>query len=483
MGAGHVMRCLALAQGWKRSGGHAVFVMASSMPALHKRLQDEGLPVIRLDVAAGVAADADRTVQTARQEGAEWVVVDGYQFDADYQRRVKDAGLRLLVIDDYGHASHYAADLVLNQNPHARAEQYARREPGTRLLLGTRFALLREQFRAWQVWHRENPDVARKILITFGGTDPDNSTGRVLDALRGIDLEIRVVVGAAHMQRACLASMVAGLPDATLITDASNMPELMAWADMAVTAGGSTCLELAFMGVPALAFVTASNQVESVSALDARGAVIDMGRSEALSAPRLQETVVALAGDSQRRSAMSRSGRELVDGFGSERVAMHLRHERVWLSDASMDDAQLLWTWANDPGTRAVSFNSDLIPWEVHLAWMKRRLADSAALSYIARDPDDRPVGYVRFDNAAGTVTVSIAVDAGLRGQGLGLDILRQGCRRAFSRGNVDQVHAFIKPDNTASLRLFARAGFVLSGNTEVRGLPAQQWVLNRSRA
>jgi L-amino acid N-acyltransferase YncA len=89
----------------------------------------------------------------------------------------------------------------------------------------------------------------------------------------------------------------------------------------------------------------------------------------------------------------------------------------------------------------------------------------------------------VRFDNAAGTVTVSIAVDAGLRGQGLGLDILRQGCRRAFSRGNVDQVHAFIKPDNTASLRLFARAGFVLSGNTEVRGLPAQQWVLNRSRA
>src|SRR5215203_2632298 len=98
----------------------------------------------------GSAADAHETAELAHEHAAEWVVVDGYQFDAEYQKTLKNAGCRLLVIDDHGRAGSYAADLVLDQNLNAQPASYASRAAETRLLLGVRYALLREDFARWR---------------------------------------------------------------------------------------------------------------------------------------------------------------------------------------------------------------------------------------------------------------------------------------------------------------------------------------------
>src|SRR2546426_3563976 len=82
---GHVMRCLALAQAWQDTGGHAIFAMAESTPAIEGRLGWEGIDVIRLAVLAGRAADAASVADLALRCDAAWVVVDGYHFGSDYQ--------------------------------------------------------------------------------------------------------------------------------------------------------------------------------------------------------------------------------------------------------------------------------------------------------------------------------------------------------------------------------------------------------------
>ena len=97
---------------------------------------------------------------------------------------LKAAGRKLLVVDDTGHAGVYAADLVLDQNAHATEKLYQCREPYSKLLLGSRYALLRREFRPWREWKREIAPVARKVLVTVGGTDPDNLTVRVMRALQ-----------------------------------------------------------------------------------------------------------------------------------------------------------------------------------------------------------------------------------------------------------------------------------------------------------
>ncbi|MGB3996558.1 MAG: UDP-2,4-diacetamido-2,4,6-trideoxy-beta-L-altropyranose hydrolase, partial [Acetomicrobium sp.] len=135
MGSGHVMRCLALAQAWQDGGGDVVFVLATESLNAEARLTAEGFEVVYINAKPGSAEDARLTTKLAHKFGASWVVVDGYHFGGDYQKIIKEAGLNLLFIDDYGHADYYPADIVLNQNIHADEDLYRNRASYTKLLL------------------------------------------------------------------------------------------------------------------------------------------------------------------------------------------------------------------------------------------------------------------------------------------------------------------------------------------------------------
>jgi spore coat polysaccharide biosynthesis predicted glycosyltransferase SpsG len=129
-----------------------------------------------------------------------WLVLDGYHFTSDYQRAMRDSGLRLLIIDDYNHQPRYHADVLLNQNLGAERFQYVC-DSDTVLLLGTKYALLRKEFSILEGQRPEVTKVARKILVTLGGADRDNVMLKVFRALKLSnirDLEARIVVGPAN---------------------------------------------------------------------------------------------------------------------------------------------------------------------------------------------------------------------------------------------------------------------------------------------
>jgi UDP-2,4-diacetamido-2,4,6-trideoxy-beta-L-altropyranose hydrolase len=322
IGTGHMMRCLALSQAWRRSGGSIIFVSAESTDALEARLAEEGIQSVRTSVTPGSSQDAIDTAQIARSQKATWIVADSYNFGVDFQRRIQAEGLRLLFIDDYGHAGEYVADLILNQNLAADANLYAQREPHTQLLLGPRYALLRDEFRRWRNWHREIPAIARKVLVTLGGSDPNNMTIKVVHALQQLPhVEAKIVVGGSNPHIQPLRSSIASHQSTIeLLVNAKNMPELMAWADMAVAAGGSTTWELAFMGLPTVVMVLAENQAASAQRLHDVGAVFSVGRADECVPEVLANVLNDLMQDALRRRIQSECGRMLVDGCGVERV-------------------------------------------------------------------------------------------------------------------------------------------------------------------
>jgi UDP-2,4-diacetamido-2,4,6-trideoxy-beta-L-altropyranose hydrolase len=329
IGTGHLMRGLALGQAWQDAGGRAVFLMAVETPPLEARLRSEGMEVVRLPVQPGSTDDAIRTADFAHQVGADWVVVDGYHFGADYQRIIKDSGLRLVFIDDIGHAEHYSADLVLNQNIHAHEDLYPNREPYTRLLLGTRYVLLRREFLKWRGWKREIPEVARKVLVTMGGSDPDNVTLKVIQALQQVDmdgLEAIVVVGGSNPNH---EELQAAVQDSRfpirLESNVTDMPELMAWADVAVSAGGSVIWELAFMGVPIIGLSRAEQEEVLLQRSTQSGISVNLGGYHNVRPGWICEVLTGLAHSKEQRLAMSRAGRSLVDGLGPDRVINSMR--------------------------------------------------------------------------------------------------------------------------------------------------------------
>lgn len=331
IGTGHVMRCLALAQAWQEVGGQACFVLAHPAQAIETRLQAEGMEIRHLvGIEAGTGADAEATAVIAHEKKADWIIVDGYHFGAQYQQQLKTAGFRLLFIDDYGHADHYYADIVLNQNIYAHADLYPSREPYTRLLLGTEYVLLRREFWAWRDWQRPIPDKARKILVTLGGGDPDNVTLTVIQALQQLpddDWEAIVLVGGQNPHYQELVTAVAHDPRIQLRQNAANMPELMAWADVAVSAGGSTCWELCFMGLPNAIVILAPNQEPIAKALEEIGASTLLGWSNGLSQQKVEETLLSLRMNISQRNQMSQAGRQLVKGNSHPLIDLLLRTE------------------------------------------------------------------------------------------------------------------------------------------------------------
>jgi RimJ/RimL family protein N-acetyltransferase len=188
----------------------------------------------------------------------------------------------------------------------------------------------------------------------------------------------------------------------------------------------------------------------------------------------------ALLSNVSQRAQLGQRGRELVDGLGVSRVLARLRATEIRLRPASESDCRMVWEWANDPAVRAVSFTSDPIPWASHMRWFGGRLQDPACHYRIIQDRQGGAIGQIRFDQSGPEATVSVGLDRGVRGGGLGAAGIVCGTEDLFGRSPVSLVHAYVKPDNLASVRAFEAAGFTCAGPTTVRGQSALHFTLHR---
>ena len=324
VGTGHVMRQWALVQAWRRAGGCAVLAGRCESEKLIRRIREDGVEFVAMDRVHPDADDLKSTLGLARERRASAVVVDGYHFGPDYQQAVRGGGFFLLVMDDYAHLSAYHADVLLNQNIDALHRVY-HCDADTRMLMGTSFALLREEFQCEMDEGRNFRLPGKKVLVTLGG---GNQAGvmelivRCLGALGKAGLQVRLVVGPASPQHGRLQEFLAwSACAAEVVVDASDMPGLMSWADVAISASGSTCWELCRMGCPMVVGAVAENQRGIASGLDAAGAAINLGWLSEIQEKHFIAVLSRVLSDGHLRSIMSKRGRGLVDGRGADRVA------------------------------------------------------------------------------------------------------------------------------------------------------------------
>lgn len=298
MGAGHVMRCLTLADGLKAGGAECVFICrehpgnlldmirargfaAHALPMGGEDETAEESPAHAAWLGATWEADAERCLALLNGRAIDWLAVDHYALDARWERRLRPACRRLMAIDDLADRPH-DCDLLLDQNLGRRAEDYAGLIPGhCRVLAGPTHALLRPEFAALRecsLVRRAEPRLER-LLISLGGVDKDNVTGRVLEALKTCSLpeglRITVVMGARAPWIEEVRGLAREMPWTTEVrVNVDDMARLMADSDLAIGAAGSTSWERACLGLPSLLVVLAENQRESAKALQDSGAIV-----------------------------------------------------------------------------------------------------------------------------------------------------------------------------------------------------------------
>jgi len=482
MGTGHVMRCFALAQVWQATGGTVTFLSRCESPALRRRVRDEGIRLASPPAVHPDPRDWEATARLVKRLKPDWLVLDGYHFDTGYQQAARDAGVRVMVTDDLVHWPRYHADVLLNQNLGAGKLSY-NCDPDTRMLLGPRYALLRTEFLEWRRRRRRIPKQARKVLVTMGGSDPKNVTLKVIRILKRVPvvgLEAVVMVGAGNPHLDVLKAEVQqpGVggrgPGIRFAHAPENVAELMAWADLAVSAGGSTCWELVLMGLPSLVLVVADNQRGVAAALDTAGA------ARRTTLRRLRADIADILGRVNERRSISERGREMVDGGGGRRVVTRLKAAAISLRRAHAEDGRLVWQWRNDRETRAASFRSGRLPWSDHVKWFLDQVESPQCLFYIAVNSDSSPIGQVRCDSDGKTAVISAGLAKEARGCGYGAALVLRGSEQCFIDSPVERIHAYIKPQNLRSLRAFQAAGYVRAGMTRVQGESAHRLVLCR---
>lgn len=306
IGIGHVMRCLTLADALRGHGATCHFICREHPGHLLDFIRKRGFSAHDLlcrktderpkdGTGAPQPAHAhwlDCDWQTdAHQTGdiladllPDWLVVDHYALDIRWEQVLKGHYKKLLVIDDLADRPH-ACDVLLDQNLGRKAKDYAVLVPNhCTVLVGPHYALLRPEFaalREYSLRRREVP-VLKQILITMGGVDQPNATGKVLEVLRACplphDCHITVVMGAHAPWLEQVCALAATLPWPTEVrVDISDMAQVMADSDLAIGAAGSTSWERCCLGIPSMMVILAANQQLIAHALDERGAAINLG--------------------------------------------------------------------------------------------------------------------------------------------------------------------------------------------------------------
>jgi UDP-2,4-diacetamido-2,4,6-trideoxy-beta-L-altropyranose hydrolase len=153
---------------------------------------------------------------------------------------------------------------------------------------------------------------------------------------------------------------------------------------------------------------------------------------------------------------------------------------RIQLHPARLDDAVALWRLANEPQLRAMSFCEQPISWEDHLRWFEAKLADAQCLFLIAENDAGAAIAQVRFDMKDQDATISLGVEAEQRGKGFGSVIVSQASHLLFEKTEVNVIHAYLKPINMASRRVFEKSGYENVGVVPVKRQDSLHYILQR---
>jgi len=351
IGTGHVMRCLTLADALKTRGAECRFICREFPGNLIEFIRGKSFPVqalpdskstdVRQPGSEPLLAHRTWLGATQRQDAAQsvpalaawqpdWLIVDHYALDAQWEKGLNPHYLKLMVIDDLADREHQC-ELLLDQTFGRSTADYAAWVPANcRLLCGSQYALLRPEFsalRPYSLRRRANPQL-RKLLITMGGVDKDNATGTVLSALRSCELpadcRITVVMGASNPWLAEVQHKAEQLPWATDVrVDVSDMAQLMADSDLAIGAAGATSWERCCLGLPTVMVVLAENQRAVAQGLEQAGAVQVLHGCGQIH-DRLPRLLSDLVASPALRVTMSRISAGIADGGGVAAVIRHL---------------------------------------------------------------------------------------------------------------------------------------------------------------
>jgi len=449
IGLGHIIRCSALANMLKEKFNITFF--CKELPELViGEIKKNGFNLRKI-------SKEEKFISLLKSNNI--VVLDGYGFDTDYQKRIKDTGAILVCIDDL-HDKTFYADLIINHTPGITKQDY-NAQPHTLFALGLDYALLRPFFLEQAKKSRKIKEI-KTLFICFGGSDFNNLTQISLEAALGFSefQKIIVVTGPAYRKTEEFIQLLSS--DKRIhyryALDEKEMLNSIMEAELAIVPASGILFEVMATGCKIISGSYINNQNYVYQNLKKENLIIGIPdftkqkikKALTISLNKKTNSPSHIDGNSQNR---------LLKIFNT------LRQESlIKLRRASEKDINLTFLWAINPEIRKYSFNQHQITKEEHSKWFSEKIKNKNCFYFIA-EYNQTAVGSIRFDISGKDAMISYLLDPLYQGQGLGQVLLKNGVElfsqkiRKYKK-SIDHIWGDVMETNIASIKAFRRLGF-----------------------
>lgn len=325
IGMGHVMRCLSIADAMTSKGHKPVFITSTeeSISLIHKRgyetiLLETDYQEMELEIRQ-IAAIMQRNPQRDRN----LILVDSYQVTEPYFISLQNYA-KVACMEDMGYS--YPVNMLINYNIYGPQMEYI---GNFRKVLGTQYVPLRSEFRT--DCNYTVRDTVTDVMLTTGGSDPKFISKAILEACLSEpklqNINYHVISGPFNRYEKELMSYVEEHEQITVYKNVKSMKEIMKRCDVILTATGSTLYEISSLGVPMICFYFADNQQPGARCLAEQTNITNAGNIidfREMTLRNLKNALIHCVEDKGYRERIAYQEKQLVDGYGAERIADEL---------------------------------------------------------------------------------------------------------------------------------------------------------------
>ena len=320
IGIGHIMRCLTLAQELKNNFDKIIFLTRKDSGDFTETIMKNEFEVIF--IPTNNDSDIIKNLITTYSENKNFLLIDHYDVDSNFESSLKNIFEKIFVIDDLANRKH-DCDLLIDQNYYRDLNHRYKKliQNDTITLLGSKYAIIRPEFRNINKKTIKKNSQIKKILVSFGGSDPTNECKKALDALCSIEnnqFEIVAIVGIYNNKFERLKKLYEKYSNIKIYRHVNDLSRLMLNSDLFIGAGGTTTWERFYMGLPSIVIVISDDQKESIEFLSDMGHIINLGLAKNVTMKTYIQTLQKLNSDLIYN--MSLNNQKLVDGNGSNRI-------------------------------------------------------------------------------------------------------------------------------------------------------------------
>ena len=315
IGTGHLMRCLTIADELDQKKYHIYFICEKLSPPMQTLIADKGYKFY-------IENNEKYILNFLENLRPDYLVIDHYELDSKFEKKARPYSKKIIIIDDMANRFHIC-DFLLDQNPLRTEDDYKPWvNPECQLLLGANYVLIKPEFRLLRKscitsWER--------CLISFGGSDPDNITLKILTALDS-ELKIKnikwtIIAGTANNNWNSLMNFTNQTQmEITLIKQTNKIAELMSNHDFAFGAAGAMAWERACIGLPSVTFAIAENQKIGIEVIRH----FDLGETLDVPEITLNKLIFAMNRLKNKANKYLHRNHAMVDGLGVKRLITNL---------------------------------------------------------------------------------------------------------------------------------------------------------------